>query len=352
MKASKKLGLGIVSLVAVMSLAACGGSTKSSSTGKTDAAHSAALITDTNGVDDKSFNQSAWEGMKKWGKSEGLKEGKGGYAYFSSSSESDYKPNVDQAVAAGFKTIYGVGYLLKNTIEESAAKNADTNFVIVDDVITGKKNVVSATFKDNESAYLAGIAAAKSTKTKQVGFIGGIEGEVIDRFEAGFKAGVKSVDASITVKSQYAGSFGAPDKGKTIAAAMYQSGSDIIYQAAGATGAGVFSEAKAINTQGDKKVWVIGVDRDQQADGSYTAKDGKKANFTLTSTVKGVNQAVVDINTQAKKDKFPGGKHLVYGLKENGVSLTDGQLSDTVKTAVKEAKEKIISGAITVPEKP
>src|SRR5699024_3736745 len=157
----------------------------------------------------------------------------------------------------------------KPAIEESATDNPDTNFVIIDDVIEGMDNVASATFKDNEAAYLAGVAAATTTETKKVGFVGGVEGEVIDRFQAGFEAGVKSVDSSIEVKVQYAASFSAPDKGKTIAASMYQSGVDVIYHASGATGTGVFAEAKAINEQGDKKVWVIGVDRDQKEDGEY-----------------------------------------------------------------------------------
>lgn len=349
MKKSKKLGLGLVTLTLVALLGACGGK---SHKGKTDVEHSAALVTDVGGVDDKSFNQSAWEGLEKWGKSAGLKKGKGGYTYFQSGSESEYKPNIDQALAGKFKTIYGIGYLLKPAIEESAEENPDTNFVIIDDIIKGKKNVVSATFKDHEAAYLAGVAAAKTTKTKKVGFVGGVEGEVIDRFQAGFEAGVKSVDPSIKVVVQYAASFGAPDKGKTIAAGMYQSGVDVIFHASGATGTGVFSEAKAISKQGDKKVWVIGVDRDQEEDGKYKTKDGKEGNVTLTSTIKQVGKTVIDITEKAAKDKFPGGKHLSYGLKEKGVDLTDGQLSDDAKAAVKEAKDKIIKGEIKVPETP
>ena len=109
-----------------------------------------------------------------------------------------------------------------------------------------------------------------------------MESEVITRFRAGFEAGVKSVDPSIKVQVDYAGSFGDSAKGKTIAAAQYAAGADVIYQVAGGTGAGVFSEAKDLNEKKneDEKVWVLGVDRDQKAEGEYTSKDGK--NLTLS----------------------------------------------------------------------
>lgn len=363
MKKATKLGLGLLTVGLVIGLSACGDDKKDTTTtgdetkteqraGEEIGATSVALITDVGGVDDKSFNQSAWEGMQEFGEMNGLSQGKDGYTYFQSNSESDYNPNINQAVQQGFKTIFGIGYKLKPAIEENAGKHADTNFVIVDDVIEGKDNVASATFKDQEAAYLAGIAAAMTTETKKVGFVGGAESEVIDRFQAGFEAGVHSVDPDIKVDVKYAGDFGAPDKGKTIAASMYSSGVDIIYHAAGGTGNGVFSEAKAINEKGDKKVWVIGVDRDQTQEGEYTTKDGKKDNFTLTSTTKGVSATVIDLSTKAMNGEFPGGEHLVYGLKEDAVGLTEGQLKDDVIGAVKEAREKIIAGEIEVPEKP
>lgn len=231
--------------------------------------------------------------------------------------------------------------------------NADINYVLIDDVIEGQKNVASATFKDQEAAYLAGVAAAKSTKTKIVGFVGGMEGEVISRFEKGFEAGVKSVDKSIKVQVDYAGSFADAAKGKTIAATQYAGGADIIYQAAGGTGAGVFSEAKSLNEEKKEadKVWVIGVDRDQKGEGNYTSKDGKKSNFVLASSTKGVGEAVQNISKDTADGKFPGGKHVVYGIKEGAVGLADDNLSEDAKTAVDKAYDEIKSGKITVPEK-
>ena len=365
MKKAKLFGLGAVALASVLLLGACGGggggTTDSSGGGSAsggDADHSVAIVTDIGGVDDRSFNQSAWEGLQAWGKEHKIERGTGGYDYIQSDNASQYTTNIDSAVSNGFHTIFGVGYLLADPISAAADTNPDTNFVIIDSVIEDKKNVVSATFKDNEAAYLAGVAAAHTTKTDKVGFIGGEEGVVIDRFEAGFVKGVedtaKEMDKDISVDVQYAASFGDPAKGRALAASMYSNDIDVIYHASGGTGNGVFSEAKDRNEKvaADDKVWVIGVDSDQQNEGKYTDKDGNESNFCLTSTLKGVGAAVQDISTRALNDEFPGGEHLVFGLKDGGVSLTDGFLSDEAKTAVNEAKDKVSNGDVKVPEKP
>ncbi|MFV0560425.1 MAG: BMP family protein [Enterococcus sp.] len=355
MKKAKLFGLGAIAMTAALVLGACGNSDSDSTSGDSEGT-TAALITDTGGVDDRSFNQSAWQGLQQWGKDNDLSRGNDGYQYFQSSNESDYIPNIDQALNAGFGTIFGVGYKLQPAIKEQAEANPDTNFVIIDDVIENQDNVVSATFKDNEAAYLAGIAAAYTTKTNIVGFIGGVKGEVIDRFDAGFTAGVeagaKALDKDIEVLNQYAGDFSAPDKGRSIAQGMYAKDADIIYHASGGTGNGVFQEAKSHNESSDDKVWVIGVDRDQSDEGDYTTQDGEEANFTLTSTLKGVDQVVTDLAQKAADGEFPGGEHTVYGLKEDGVGLTEGQLSDEAQKAVNEAKEAIVAGDVEVPEAP
>ncbi|MBY5044580.1 BMP family lipoprotein [Streptococcus agalactiae] len=348
---NKKIaGIGLAS-IAVLSLAACGHRGASKSGGKSDSLK-VAMVTDTGGVDDKSFNQSGWEGMQAWGKKNGLKKG-AGFDYFQSASESDYATNLDTAVSSGYKLIFGIGLSLHDAIDKAADNNKDVNYVIVDDVIKGKDNVASVVFADNESAYLAGIAAAKTTKTKTVGFVGGMESEVITRFEKGFEAGVKSVDKSIKIKVDYAGSFGDAAKGKTIAAAQYASGADIVYQVAGGTGAGVFSEAKSRNESLKEadKVWVLGVDRDQAAEGKYTSKDGKASNFVLASSIKEVGKSVELIATKTSKGKFPGGNVTTYGLKDGGVDIATTNLSDDAVKAIKEAKAKIISGDIKVPSK-
>lgn len=348
MKVSKKLGMAVLALGLSTTLVACGGSKDKKESSSSDAGHSVALVTDLGGVDDKSFNQSAWEGLQAWGKEKKLEKGNGGYNYYQSNSDSEFDTNINTALNDGFSTIFGIGFKLKPAIESAATANADKNFVLIDDQIDGKDNVASVVFKDNEAAYLAGIAAAMTTKTNKLGFIGGQEGDVIGRFDAGFAAGAKSVNPDIEVTSNYVGSFGDAPKGKAAAEAMYGKGIDIIYHAAGDTGNGVFTAAKDIVKADNKKdVWVIGVDRDQEDQG----KEGDR-NVTLTSTLKGVSQVVQDMATQANTGKFPGGEHLVYGLKEEGVDLTDGQLSDEIKAAVTKAKESIKSGDIKVPEKP
>ena len=345
------LGLGLVA-VAAFGLAACGNrSSRNAASSSSDVKTKAAIVTDTGGVDDKSFNQSAWEGLQAWGKEHNLAKDKG-YTYFQSTSEADYANNLNQA-AGSYNLIFGIGFALKNAVADAAKEHTDINYVLIDDVIKDQKNVVSATFADNEAAYLAGVAAAKTTKTKQVGFVGGMESEVISRFEAGFKAGVASVDSSIKVQVDYAGSFGDAAKGKTIAAAQYAADADVVYQVAGGTGAGVFSEAKSINESKNEgeKVWVIGVDRDQVDEGKYTSKDGKEANFVLASTLKQVGTTVKDISNKAEKGEFPGGQVIVYSLKDKGVDLAVTNLSEEGKKAVEDAKAKILDGSIKVPEK-
>lgn len=338
------LGLGLVAVAAV-GLAACGNRSSRNAASSSDVKTKAAIVTDTGGVDDKSFNQSAWEGLQAWGKEHNLSKDNG-FTYFQSTSEADYANNLQQA-AGSYNLIFGVGFALHNAVEEAAKEHTDLNYVLIDDVIKDQKNVASVTFADNESGYLAGVAAAKTTKTKQVGFVGGIESEVISRFEAGFKAGVASVDPSIKVQVDYAGSFGDAAKGKTIAAAQYAAGADIVYQVAGGTGAGVFAEAKSLNESRpeNEKVWVIGVDRDQEAEGKYTSKDGKESNFVLVSTLKQVGTTVKDISNKAEKGEFPGGQVIVYSLKDKGVDLAVTNFQKKVKKLSKMQKLKSLMEA-------
>lgn len=351
MKKSTIFKSGLV-LALGLTLTACGGNDKKDDAGKDGGAKtddfSAALVTDLGGVDDKSFNQSAWEGLQEWGSENGKEKGKGGFNYYQSNSDAEFLPNLNTAVNDGFSAVFGIGFKLQPAIEDIAGSNQDTEFVIIDSVVEGKDNVASVVFKDNEASYLAGIAAAQTTKTKKIGFVGGQEGEVIGRFQAGFEAGVASVDPDIKVDVQYAGSFGDAAKGKSIAAAMYKGGVDVIFHASGDTGNGVFSEARDImKTKPADPVWVIGVDRDQEEEGKY---DG--GNVTLTSTLKGVGTVVKDIATKAEAGEFPGGETLVYGLADGGVDLTEGQLTDDVKKAVEDAKTEIKDGKVEVPEKP
>ena len=225
---------------------------------------SAALVTDGGGVDDRSFNQNGWEGLEDWGQKNHLKKGIGGYNYAQSNSDADFTSNINKLIQAKYQTIIGIGYKLQTAITNAAKNNPNTNFVLIDAVAPGK-NVASVTFRDNEGAFLAGVAAAKTTKTKRVGFIGGIRSEVMDRVEAGYRQGVAAIDKSIQVDVKYAESFSKPDVGQALAQAMFNNQVDVIFQGSGGTGNGVFSAAK--NVIKHQKVWVIGSDRDQTAEG-------------------------------------------------------------------------------------
>lgn len=348
MKLNKKIiGIGLVA-VAALGLAACARGGRGGSS--TDSKVKVALVTDTGGVDDKSFNQSAWEGLQAWGKEHKLSKDSG-YTYFQSNSESDFANNMSSAVDQGYNLIFGVGFALHDAVADSASENEDVKYVIVDEVVEGHDNVKSVLFADNEGAYLAGIAAAMQSKTNKVGFIGGQKSDTITRFEAGFTAGAKSVKPDIDVQVQYAESFSDAAKGSTIASTMYASGVDVIYQAAGGTGTGVFTAAKEINekleAESDKKVWVIGVDRDQSAEGNYTSSDNKESNFVLTSTIKQVGTVVKDIsNAQLKGDEFEGGKTKTYGIKDGGVDIVTSSLPSDIKEAVVKAKDQIKNGEL------
>lgn len=346
---NKKLVTVGLASAAVLALGACSNRSEKSQSSSSDL--KVAMVTDQGGIDDKSFNQSAWEGLQAWGKENGLKKGEG-FDYWQSSTESEYATNLDTAVSSGYNLIFGIGFNLQDAIDKVSADNPDTKYALVDAVVEGKDNVASITFGDNEASYLAGVAAAKATKTKHVGFVGGMEASVIKRFEKGFEAGVKSVDETIKIDIAYAGSFADAAKGKTIAAAQYGAGADVIFHAAGGTGAGVFNEAKLENETRDEadKVWVIGADRDQSDEGEYTSKDGKKANFVLASTIKQVGKALQIVTKQTKDGKFPGGKLSVFGLKEDGVGLAMTGLSEDGKKAVEDAKKAIVAGDVKVPE--
>jgi basic membrane protein A and related proteins len=350
----RKYGFMLTSVAALsLVLAACGDDEKDTSSStddgsKEESSFSVAMVTDTSGIDDKSFNQATWEGVQQFAKDNGLERGDGGYDYLQSNSDSDYSTNLNQLARRDFSLIFGAGFSIAATLEEVAAQQPDTNFTIIDSEIKGKDNVASVLFKEQEGSFLAGVAAALTSKTGKVGFIGGMESEVITRFEVGFTEGVKAVDPNIDVDVVYVGSWSDSATAQTHANRMYQGGVDVIMHAAGGAGNGLFTAAKDIKEKDSSaNVWVIGVDSDQFAEGE--TKNGD--NVTLTSMIKNLQTAVNDIATKAKDGNFPGGETMTYGLKENGVYLSEnGGMTDEVKAKVAEFTEKIASGEIVVPD--
>ncbi len=350
----RKYGLGLsLVLAAGTILGACGTSDddkkKEEGTGSDKEAvdFSLAMVTDVGGVDDKSFNQLAWAGIKSFGEENGLSQGDGGYDYLQSQSDSDYINNINNLVRRNFDVVYGIGFLMEEPIKTIAEQQPDAQLAIIDSIVDAP-NVASVMFKEHEGSFLAGVAAALMSETGKVGFVGGMEIPVIERFEAGFIEGVKAVDPSIKVDVQYTGKFDDAALGKTTANRMYSSGVDIIFHAAGGTGNGVFAEAKERKTKdANANVWVIGVDSDQYEEGKVG-----DTNITLTSMQKRVDVAVQNIAKDAMAGKFPGGTTVTYGLKEGGVVLADsrGAIPQDILDQIEEYSKKIVDGEIVVPE--
>lgn len=298
------------------------------------------MVTNEGGIDDRSFNQSAWEGLQKWQEETGAK-----VQYYESPDQSELVPNLNLAVADDYEIIVGLAYTTAEALSEVAPQYPDQNFALIDGEVDAE-NVVSIAFKDQESAFLAGVAAALNTNSNHVGFIGGSRIPVIDRFETGFKAGVAYIDENIQVESQYIESFGDASKGRQIANAMYANNVDVIYTASGGSGNGVFTETRnRLEANPDKKLWVIGVDRDQTDEGEWSG-----GNFTLTSTLKDTGAAIIALAQETTDHTFPAGENLAYGLENEGVSLVQGNLSDEDWSQIEKVKAAIIAGEITVPE--
>ncbi|TFB23154.1 BMP family ABC transporter substrate-binding protein [Filobacillus milosensis] len=348
----KKLNLLLTMLLTLTVILSACGTNGDSSEGQKDcepdsSAIKAGIVTDEGGVDDKSFNQSAWEGLKAYGEEYCLDKDEM-YGYAQSNQDSEYESNLTRLTQQDYELIFGIGFKLKDAVQTVASQNPDTKYALVDDVAEGD-NVASVTFKEHQGSFLVGVAAALKSETGKVGFVGGIDSPLINKFEAGYVAGVKSVDPSIEVDVRYAESFSDAGKGRQIAKSMYDSNVDVIYHAAGGAGNGVFTEAKDIKAgDSEANVWVIGVDRDQYEEGSVD-----DSNVTLTSMVKRVDVAVQDVIKRTIEGNFPGGEVLEYGLADGGISVADTNeeaYTDEIASKVKEWKEKIQNGDVEVPQ--
>lgn len=314
------------------------------------------FVTDIGGIDDKSFNQGTWEGIKKFGKENNLKEGKE-FKYLQSTAEADYVPNLSTLADEGLDLIVAAGFLFENAMAEVGGKYPKQKFLIIDSVVKDKAgktlpNVANAVFAEHEGSFLVGVAAglkAKADKKNAVGFVGGMKFALIEKFQAGFEQGVKAVNPSCTVMVDYAGDFGNPGKGQALAAKQYGAGAYVVFHAAGGTGNGVIKEAKERTQKGDVR-WAIGVDKDQFADGTYAA--GKSA--VLTSMMKRVDVAAHDVAVMTRDGKFPGGQVLTFSLKNKGVGIPaqNPNLSADIIKKVAEYEAQIASGKLKVSEVP
>jgi basic membrane protein A len=336
----KGIVLGLTAAM-VLSLTACGGgkteTTKAqeeTSGGKSS--FSVAMITDTGGINDQSFNQSAWEGLTE------LKNNTGAEVnYIESKQASDFVTNLERLGDSGANLLWGVGYACADAVLEAAGSNPDIQYAIIDNAYENTpSNVTGVMFRAQEPSFLVGYVAGRTTQTGKVGFVGGISSGLIDQFQFGYEAGVKyaakELGKDIDISVQYAESFSDAAKGKAIAARMYSDGCDVIYHAAGGTGTGVIEAAK----EADK--WVIGVDRDQ----AYLAPEN-----VLTSALKLVGKAVQEVSEEAMNGKEIGGQTLTFGLQEDCVGIPEehGNMAEGVYEDTLKVKDKIKNGELTPP---
>ena len=297
------------------------------------------MVTDEGGVNDKSFNQSAFEGLNAY-----KDEGKSDFDYIESHSTADYQPNLESALDSESDLILTVGYALYNDTITAAEQNPDQKYAIIDNANLDKaENLLGITFADHQNSFLVGYIAGMKSESNHVGFVGGQVSDVIDRFEYGFKAGVKQAarekGEDIKVDVQYANSYSDQAAGKNIANQMYQEGADVVMHAAGGVGIGVIEAAK----ENDK--WVIGVDRDQ----SEEAPD-----HMLVSTIKGVGDAVKLVIDGLDKGEFEGGTTKEFTLADGkavDIAYAKNDLvSQEVKDKVEELRKDIVDGKIEVPQ--
>lgn len=307
------------------------------------------MVTDVGGLGDKSFNDLSWAGLEK-AKSDLGADTK----VLESKQIADYESNLTQLAGAGYSPIFAVGFLMTDAVTKIAGTTPGTNFGGIDIFFENPpKNVVGLNFKEQEAGYLAGIVAGLATKESfdsrlnsknVIGFVGGMPIPPVQRYEAGFVAGAKSVNPTVKVISLYAGKFDDQAKGKELGLSAISQGADIVFAAAGQTGIGTFNAC-----QSSKKALFIGVDSDQ-----YLTLTNP-GDTILTSAVKRIDNAVFQVVKQAKEGAFPGGQNLSFGLKEDGVGVApfhdfDAKVSQAIKDAVDKAVADIKSGAVTVPE--
>lgn len=303
------------------------------------------LVTDTGGVDDKSFNQSAWEGLVKYQTEAGLDATCIGY--LQSASDADYVPNLSTFADEDYDLIIAVGYLFQEAIDTVSANYPEKNFLFIDSV-SESANVESAVYSAEQGSFLVGVAAgleAKENGSNKVGFIGGMEGDLIGAFQAGFEQGVLAVNPEAKIMVDYAASFSDDSKGQTLAVKQYDAGATVIYQAAGAAGNGVIKEAKE-----RQDVWVVGVDKDQYNDGMV---DGNKS-VILTSMIKRVDISTYTAAKAILEGNFKAGV-VVFTLENDGVGaeLTAGRnLSDATIATIEGYAAKIKAGEIKVESVP
>ena len=360
----QKRSVWIVALLLVMSLvaAACAEEEPEEPAGGGDQAEQidflACQVTDTGGIDDKSFNQTAYEGLRQAEEELGVQ-----IDFLESQTPNDFQPNIDTFIQQGCDVIITVGFLLGDATAAAAEANPDQKFAIVDfdffDADKGEDitydNVRELTFKTDQAAFMAGYLAAGMTESGQLGTYGGINIPTVTIFMDGFEGGMnhyndeKGADVSLlgwnSAKQDgtFTGDFEDQDKGRQVTESLLNEGADIILPVAGPVGLG---SAAAVQDAGNASlVWV-------DTDGCISAAE--YCDLFLTSIVKNMNVAVFDTVEAAVNDEFEGGLY-VGTLENDGVGLApyhefEDAIDDELKQEVEDIKAGIIDGSITVGE--
>lgn len=322
-----------------LGLTACGGGNTGASSDAADGGAAASgsgegvrvgLITDVGGVNDGSFNQSAWEGLQRAMEELGIEAN-----YLESATDADYVPNMETFIDEEYDLIISVGYMLADATRSAAEAYPDSRFAIIDDATIELDNVTCLMFKHEQGSYLAGYVAGMMTETDNIGLVIGMTNDNMNKFGYGYCAGAIDANPDITVQQYNANSFADSATGKTNANTAITNGADIVFHAAGATGLGVIEACQ------EAGIRAIGVDSDQ----SSIAPD-----TIITSAMKRVDNAVYDTVEALLGGTLESGIH-TYDLAAGGVDIAPTQdlLTDEVISAVEEVKKKIIDGEVTVP---
>jgi len=306
---------------------------------------SVGVVYDITGRGDRSFNDAAAAGLDQAAEELGAQTSES-----TPTGDGDRTERVQGLVDDGLGLVQGNGFLFFDSITEVATNNPDTSFSIVDSVVE-LPNVASLTFAEEQGSFLVGAAAALKSQTGTIGFIGGVENDLIKKFEAGYAAGAEQVNPDIEILPQYItqppnfDGFNDPARAKEIAASMYEAGADVIYSAAGSSGLGAFEAAVEAGEPGE--VWAIGVDSDQ-----YNLVEEDLQPYILTSMLKKVDVATFEIiNSFCAGDDIGGVQ--VFDLSVDGVDYsTTGGFVDDIADQLDELKQQIIDGEIEVPTAP
>lgn len=290
------------------------------------------MVTDVGGVNDGSFNQSAWEGLQRAAENFGCE-----VKYIESKGDADFVPNIESFLDEDYDLIICTGYVMADAVRDAAELNPDQKFAIVDDASNADlDNVTCMMFEQEQASYLVGLAAGYTTESNVVGFVVGQANETMNSFGYGYCAGVLDANPDATILQYNANSFGDASAGKTAVNTMVTKDADVVFHAAGGTGLGVIDGCK------ENGIWAIGVDSDQSPLAPETI---------LTSALKRVDNACYDATKKAILGTLEGGV-ATYDLAAGGVDIapTTDNLSKDVLEKIEDAKKDIIAGDLVVPK--